>query len=386
MTRTKPTSGSRTAIKALAIASLAALGLTACDNGGGNGDAGAGNGEETYSFTLATGALEGTPHSAVEQAYLDAVEESSDGRIEFDRTSFEALCDMAEVVECLRDGRADIGTSVPDYTPNMLPFLTTVGIPFLNTDIQATTAALYDTHTDYEPAVDLLEQNNLHYISTWPVGGMLIGSQSPVENLEDVDGLRARATGPITQLSLESAGASVNAVTAAETYESLQRGVIDSVAASLDFAVQYQVTEQLPYWVDPGLGQYAAYGMWWSQSSYESLPDDLQGVVDEVTEEFNYGETIEAFNGAMSDICEGMLESQDVEEFTQWDESATDEWRAEVGDDAEELWLETVTDYGVEGAEEYLDEYRAAYDSHENPDNPNDMSLSCVDEWQEQSN
>lgn len=52
----------------------------------------------------------------------------------------------------------------------------------------------------------------------------------------------------------------------------------------LDFGVNDQVTQQLPYWAEPGLGQHTAYAMWWKQESYESLPEDLQSTVDEVTE------------------------------------------------------------------------------------------------------
>lgn len=364
------------AARSLALCAVGLLGLTAC---------GAGDAEsDTHTFTLATGALDATPHSAVEQRYLDMVEERSDGRITFDRTSFEELCNMDEVINCLRDGRADIGTTVTDYTPHMLPTLSVVSVSFLNTDIQATTAALYDMHTEYDPAREQLEQNNLQYVATWPVGTMFIGSSDPVENLEDLEGLRARAAGPVTQASLESAGVNVNAITAAETYEAVQRGVIDSVAAALDFGVNYQITEQLPHWTDPGLGQYTAYGTWWSKQAYDSLPEDLQQIVDETTEELNYSEAIDTYNESMETVCEGMLDSDDVESFTRWDEAATEEWRALVGDDAEDLWLEIMDDYGYADAETYLSEYRSAYAEHESDDNPTDAGISCVDDWQEQ--
>ena len=366
-------------LRTAAVASIAALGLVGCADGDGSAEA------DTHTFILATGAMDGTPHSAVEQDYLDTVEERSDGRIHFDRLPFEALCDMNEVVDCIRDGRADIGTTVTDYTPHMLPSLSVVSIPFLNTDIQATTAGLYDVHNEYAPAAELLEGNNLEYISTWPVGAMFIGSQEPVENVEDLEGLRARAAGPVTQATLEGAGVSVNAITASETYESVQRGVIDSVAAALDFGVNYRITEQLPYWVEPGLGQYTAYGMWWNRDSYESLPEDLQAVVDDVTAEFNYGETVRAYNDGMREVCDGMLASDDVESFTRWDEAATQEWEDQVGDQAVDLWLDIVDDYGFEASEEYLEEYIAAYQAHESEANPVDAGLSCVDEWHEQN-
>lgn len=366
-------------LRAVAVTALAALGLAGCAPAEGDGE------EETHTFILATGAMEGTPHSAVEQDYLDRVEERTDGRIQFDRLPFEALCNMDEVVDCLRDGRADIGTTVTDYTPHMLPSLTVVSIPFLNTDIQATTAGLYDVHREYEPAAELLANNNLEYVSTWPVGAMFIGSSEPVEDVDDLQGLRARAAGPVTQATLEGAGVNVNAITASETYESVQRGVIDSVAAALDFGVNYRIIEQLPYWVDPGLGQYTAYGMWWNKNSYDALPEDLQATVDEVTEEFNYGETVEAYNEGMREVCDGMLASPDVESFTRWDEDATQEWEDQVGDQAADLWMNIVDGYGFDAPDRYLQEYISAYEDHESEDNPLDAGLACVDEWQEQN-
>ncbi|MDN6534780.1 MAG: TRAP transporter substrate-binding protein DctP, partial [Yaniella sp.] len=302
--------------KVAAITAAAALTLTACEEG-------IVEGADNYYFTVANGALDGTQHAVVAEEYYNAVEEASDGRIEFERSSFEAVCSMDEVADCVRDGRADIGVTVTDYTPHLLPTMSVMSISFLNNDIQASVEALYDLHTNYEPAMAQLEQSNLEYIGAWPVGALLIGAKEPIEDYESLQGLSARAAGPVTQRTLETAGVNVNAITAAETYESLQRGVIDSVAASLDFGVNYQVTEQLPYWADTGVGQYTAYGMWWNKSTYDSLTPELQEIVDDVTQEFNEGRIIELSNGELENICQGMLDSPDVENFESWPEEET---------------------------------------------------------------
>lgn len=374
-------------MKGLGVAAVAAMALAGCANGGtSTGDGGESAAEgEVFEFTLANGALEGTPHAAIMNAYLDLVEEKSEGRITFERTAFEALCSVAEVVDCVRDGRADIGATVPDYTPQLFPSLSVVGIPFQNTDIQATTEALYEMHTTYEPVMQQFEQNGLQYVATWPVGTMFIGSKEPIESVADFEGLRGRASGPVTQATLENAGMSINAITAPETYESLQRGVIDTVAAALDFAVNYKVNELLPHWTDPGMGQYSSYGMWWSTEAYDSLPDDLKAVVDEATAELNGGTAIETYNETIGEVCEGMLSATTVESFTRWDESATQEWRDAVGSSADELWVETAEGYGMQNAQDYLDEYKSTYDSLVSPDNPQDAAVDCVDRWQEQN-
>lgn len=367
--------------KVTAVASASLLALTACGDGVVEG----GGVDETFEFTLANGALEGTQHHVVAEEYMDAVEEASDGAITFERTTFEALCNMNEVADCVRDGRADIGVTVTDYTPHLLPTLSVMSITFLNNDIQAAVQSLYEIHEDYEPAREQLASANLEYISTWPVGALLIGSEEPVESIDDVEGLSARAAGPVTQRSLEAAGVNVNAITAAETYESLQRGVIDSVASSLDFAVNYQITEQLPYWADPGLGQYTAYGMWWNADSYESLTPELQEVVDDVTREFNEGRTIEIANRELEGICQAMLDSPDVESFDRWDEAETEEWRELAAEGAQDEWLSIMDDYNFDNAEAFLEEYVSTYERLESPDNPEDAGLACADHWQEQN-
>jgi len=364
--------------KFAAVGAAAALSLTACEQG-------IVEGADNY-FTVANGALDGTQHALVAEEYYDAVEEASDGRIQFNRTSFEAVCGMAEVADCVRDGRADIGLTVTDYTPHLLPTLSVMSISFLNNDIQASVEALYDVHMNYEPAREQLEKSNLEYIGAWPVGVLLIGAKEPIDEYEDLRGLSARAAGPVTQRTLEAAEVNVNAITAAETYESLQRGVIDSVAASLDFGVNYAVTEQLPYWADPGVGQYTAYGMWWNKDSYESLSPDLQEIVDEVTREFNEERIIEISNGELENICQGMLDSPDVENFESWPEEETQKWIDDAGEEAQQTWLQLMEDYNFANADAYLDEYIAAYERHESEDNPLDAGIACASKWQEQNN
>ena len=365
--------------KVAATCAAALLALTACEEG-------IVEGADNFYFTVANGALDGTQHALVAEEYYDAVEEASDGRIEFERSSFEATCNMDEVADCVRDGRADIGITVTDYTPHLLPTLSVMSISFLNNDIQASVEALYDLHTNYEPAMAQLEQNNLEYIGAWPVGALLIGADQPIDDYESLQGLKARAAGPVTQRTLETAGINVNAITAAETYESLQRGVIDSVAASLDFGVNYQVTEQLPYWADPGVGQYTAYGMWWNKASYDSLTPELQDIVDDVTREFNDGRIIEISNAELDNICQGMLDSPDVKDFSSWPEEETEKWRDEAGEEAEEAWLHIMDDYNFDDADSYLEEYKAAYEDHSSDDNPVDAGIACADKWQEQHN
>ncbi|SJM71387.1 TRAP transporter substrate-binding protein [Gulosibacter sp. 10] len=372
----KPTSTARRLQKAaLAIGAVSALLLSGCAEGGGGG----GNGSE-FHFTLATSAAEGTPNAAVQDWYLDRIEEASEGRITFERTTNEALCVAEEIVECIRDGRADIGVTIPDYTPQYFPTVSVVGIPFLNQNSQAVTAALYDLHTTNEAALASLDSAGLHYVSAWPVGRFLIGTPDETTSVADLAGLQARASGPVIQEVLAAAGMNINAITASETYEAVERGVITTVGAPLDFPVNYGLMELIPHWADPGVGQYSTFGMWFSQSAYESLPDDLKQVVDDVTAEFNGGAAIDVFNETAVSQCDDMLGASTVESLTAWDESATEEWREQVGDSAEAEWQEIAESYGLEDAAGFLDAYKDAYAEHEGAEY-SDTTSNCVEQF-----
>ncbi|WP_417218724.1 TRAP transporter substrate-binding protein DctP [Arthrobacter sp.] len=371
-TSTKKTQPGRSAAAVTTIAALT-LALSAC--GGVVNDASAGG--ETTTLTVATAAAIGTPNAAVQDWYLDRVEEKSEGTIKFDRTAPESLCKAAEVVECVRDGRADLGVTVPDYTPQYFATLSVSGIPFVGQNSQAITQALYDIHTEYEPAVTALEGHGLHYVSAWPVGRFLFGSKQPIDNVEDIAGLQTRASGPVIQEMLTKAGANIAAITASETYEAAERGVVTTVGGAMDFAVNYKLMELLPYWSDPGIGQYSTFGMWFSKEAYDGLDDKAKAVVDEVTEELNAGAGVQAFNEVAAGQCEQLAAASTVKTVEQWDPKATQDWQERIGNDAEAAWLKVANGFNLENPEALLQEYKTGLENHADAQYE-DATANCV--------
>lgn len=354
-------------------AAVMALALSAC---GGVVDSADADGA-AITLTVATAAAIGTPNAAVQDWYLDRVEEKSEGRIQFDRTAPESLCKAAEVVDCIRDGRADLGVTVPDYTPQYFASVSVSGIPFFGQNSQAITQTLYDIHTNYEPAVSLLEDNDLHYVSTWPVGRFLLGSKTPVMGPDDLAGLQTRASGPVIQQMLTSAGANIAAITASETYEAAERGVVTSVGGAMDFAVNYKLMELLPYWTDPGIGQYSAFGMWFSKEAYEGLDEELKAIVDEVTEELNAGAGVDEFNEVAAGQCDQLSSASTVQEVSQWPAEATQEWKQRIGSDAEAAWLKVAAEYKLSDPQALLEEYKAGLETHSGAEYA-DATSNCI--------
>lgn len=376
----KRTSFRARSVAAAAATAATALFLAACGGGdGGGGDAGDG---ETITLNLATMVQETTPHFPVITWFFDELESRSDGRIVVDRTAPESVCKAAEIAECVRDGRADIGVTIPDYTPQLFPTTSVVSLPFAADNASAVMTALYQMNTENEDALAVWEKNGLELVGAWPVGRLILGTPAEVNDIGDLDDMRMRAIGPYYQQSIELAGANVIAMPAADTYEGIRSGVADAVAWSFDGPVDYKLMELLPYWTDPGVGHYTVFSMWMNADVYNDMPEDLRAIFDEVRDEFNNGDGITHFNEGAGRQCDSLLNFEGTERFDRWDESATEEWRALVGDTMNEQWVAQSTTDGLANAQQYLDDYLAlVQELSANPDIVDDPVIACVDQF-----
>lgn len=375
----------------VSVTAAAALVLAACGgtDDGGNGDATGGSTDgstggssgESVTLNLATMAIETTPNGKVSQWFFDELESRSDGRLTVDVTPPESICKGPEIAECVRDGRADLGVSIPDYTPQLFPTTSIVTVPFLAENQQAVMKALWDVNTSNADAQAVWDNNGIELVGAWPVGRLVMGSKDEVRNINDFGATRWRVTGPYLQRAFQDVGANVVALPAAETYEGVERGVADAVAWTLDGAVDYKLMEQLPYWTDPGVGHYTTFSMWINPDVYADLPDDLRAIFDEVREEFNNGQGMAQYGDAAAGQCTTMFDSDRIEQFTRWDDAATAEWSDAIGDSLQAEWVTAAEEQGLANAQSYLDEYLAALES--SGDDTVDPVIACVDQFQD---
>lgn len=362
---------------ALAAAASLAL-LSGCSDDGlvqdNNGDGESATAEVT--LTLVTAALDGTPSKALQDHYLDELEQRSEGRIAVERTEAYSLCDAEEVADCVRDGRADIGVTIPDYTPQYFPTASLVSIPFIGTNWQAIMKSLHELHLNNAEAQAVMDRNGLHHVATWPVGQLLLGTHEEVEGPEDLDGLSLRVSGPLAQQLFQDIGVNIVALPANEAYEGVERGLVDGVAASMDFPVDYRLNEVLPHWTSPGFGEYSSFGMWINQDVYEEMPDDLKEIVDEAAADLSDGAGAEAFKEQADTQCPSMQESTTVKTLDSWDPEVTEAWRDEFGDSLREGWVDLAAEQGLDNAPQVLDDYLAGLEA--NDEAFEDATEACI--------
>ncbi len=380
---------------ALALLAGAALILSACGGGGivdeggadptdgGTGDAVSSG--ESVTLDMVTMVQPNVPNAPVQNWFLDEIEARSDGRITVNRTEPDSLCKPAEIAECVRDGRADIGVSISDYTPQLFPTMSVATIPFMADNSQAFMQAIYKANVENEDAQAAWDRSGVHLVAAWSPGGAIVGANEEIDSIKDLNGVRMRVTGAYLQQAVEMAGGNVVALTASETYEGVERGLADAVSWTMDGPVDYKLMEQLKNWSVTGSGVYTTFAIWMNQDTFDTMPDDLKEIVKEVQEELiNGGEGMKAFNGATEAQCDALYEFEGVESFTAWDAAATTEWKDLVQKDLIDKWIVQAQADGLENPEAFLEDYMNAYDeAADQPDIVEEPLMKCVERFQD---
>lgn len=363
-----------------ALGAVGVLALTACSGGAAAPKGGDGSGE-SVTLNSVTMVLPNTPSAPVVEWFYSELEERSDGRITVDRTEPESICKAPEIAECVRDGRADIGVSISDYSASLFPSMSVAGIPFLVENPQALMQALYEVNTTNESAVAQWDNMGIEFIAGWSPGTTLIGSRGPIKNIDGLKGVQLRAIGSSLPAAYDMAGASVVSMPAAETYENIERGVADAVSWTIDGPVDYKLMEQLDSWADPGVGAYTTFALWMNADFYNGLPDDLRAIVDEVRAELNEGAGMEQFASVTDEQCTTLIDFPNTKNLFAWDEAATTEWKDLVQEDLIAAYLTQAEADGLSDAQGYFEDFVAALASAGEGSTTVDPVATCIERF-----
>lgn len=373
------------AATATAVALLAGCSSGAPAGGSGGGESAGGGGgyaEGEWEVTITSVAADQSVLRPAQEWYMDEVEARTNGAISFNRTTANEICAQADQYACLEDGSAQLLVTVPNYQPTIFAANSLPEITFRSSNSAAITAAMAELTDTNEDVKAFLDAKNLYSVSTYSVGNILVGSNVPLEGPEDLEGLTMRTAGTIAAPNFAAAGVIPTQVTADEAYNSFSTGLVSAAAGAMDFVVAWKLGEVLKYWVDPGLGVYSEFAMFWAKDYYDEFPDDIKATLEEVRDEMNSGAEIEVWkNGYDSadgthfvgtdEQCEMISSIPNVESLTAWDEDTVAEFE-ELGAvvDGEtytndELWVRNATAAGLTNAEGVLDDYKSLMEKYE---------------------
>lgn len=216
----------------------------------------------------------------------NSITEFTKGKITFENYWSASLLGAVNTLEGVGDGVADIGLVIPSYYPKQLPvgnWLFGFGSAITGStlhDVAAGGAATMENAFTFKPLMDEYESHNirmLHGTSTAPYNLLC---RVPIESIADAKGKRVRVSGAmwaeqIAPLEMVSVSVAFN-----ESYEALQRGVIDCIGQNpYQLAIGMVFKDVAPELVPLTLAQMQSSSWVINLDTWNSLPAELQDFI-----------------------------------------------------------------------------------------------------------
>jgi TRAP-type transport system periplasmic protein len=309
--------------------------------------------DEVFELTMVSFLQPTTVQGTAITWYLEELEARTDGRVQVETFWAESLIAGTEIASALGDGRADFGNVTYAYTPDAFPIKTIVEIPFLSDNMPAylaTNNAMYAQNEDFR---NEWENQGIKVLSFIPVPPPVTGCPEPCTDIDWFQGKSVRTSGSTT-LVFDALGADPQAFPVPEVYEAMQRGLIDAYSGLiLDVIAPLSLQEVGSNLIDMGIGQYASSTWTIAMDTYNSLPSDIQQVIDDLALEFP-AKVIEVNDEIEDAACQTILDAGGS--IYLFDDAQVAEVAEILGDRPMEQYASRVEPLGLD-PEALLDEY-----------------------------
>jgi TRAP-type transport system periplasmic protein len=260
---------------ALPVVALA-LGLTACKPQGGDAS------RETVKLSYSIFFPPTHVQCITATNWAADIEKRSGGRVKITVYPAGSLTKADQCYEGVLKGISDIGMSCFAYTRGRFPLLEALDLPLGYPSGAVATRIANDMVRKYQPA----ELAGVQTLYVHAHGPGILASKKPVKSMDDLKGLKVRATGLSAKVA-ESLGATPVAMSQPETYEALAKGVVEGTLCPVETLKGWKQGEVIQYVVDSSaVGYTTAMFVVMNKDKWAALPPDLQKIFTDVSAEY----------------------------------------------------------------------------------------------------
>jgi TRAP-type transport system periplasmic protein len=218
----------------------------------------------------------------IHEDWCKEIEKRTGGRVKVTYYPAETLVQGPWTYDGVVKGIVDIGHCTAGQTRGQFPLLEVLDLPLGQTSGYQI-AKLGNVFIDkFRPK----ELDEVHFLFSSSPGPFIIHtSKKPVNQLEDLKGLKIRAAGP-TEGGVRALGATPVAMPVTETYDAVQKGVVDGVLLPVEALLNYRIAEVTTYTTNnygAACGSLSIYIM--NKKKWDALPPDIQKIFTQVSQE-----------------------------------------------------------------------------------------------------
>ena len=185
------------------------------------------------------------------QIFSQLVEEETGGRLRLEPFMDKVLHGALDGFKAATTGITDYTHGYATYQPGSFQLLHALQLPFIFPNPYVASLVSEELYPEYfKEEYERMGVYLAHSDSTSPYH---IISRRPIRRLEDLRGVKIRATGGLSMRILDELGAVPTVMAAAEVYPAFQRGVVDAVALGTPDIAAYRLYENGRYFTPVGI-------------------------------------------------------------------------------------------------------------------------------------
>jgi TRAP-type transport system periplasmic protein len=221
--------------------------------------------------------------SKLAEQWCKEVEKRTGGKVKVEYYPGQTLTKAKNVYDGVIQGLSDIGFSVLGYTRGRFPLMEVVDLPLgYKSGIAATKVAnaVYDKFKD-----KVLTDTKVMYLHAHGPG-LLHTKGKIVKKLEDMKGLKIRSHGTSAKV-VKALGGTPVAMPMPETYQALQKGVVDGAVYPLEANKGWKLGEVIDaVTLDFPAAYTTTFFVVMNKDKWKSLPDDAKKAITAINKEW----------------------------------------------------------------------------------------------------
>ena len=216
------------------------------------------------------------------QSWADEIKARTNGEVEITIYPAGTLTAAPVCYEGVVNGISDIGMSCFAYTRGRFPLLEGLDLPLGYPNGMVATKVATQIAKEFNPAE--ISDVKLLYIHAHGPG--VLATKKPVASLDDLKGLKVRATGLSSKI-VTNLGATPVAMSQPETYEALQKGVVEATLCPMETLKGWKQGEVIESVTNTSaIGYTTAMFVVMNQNSWGKLSAAQQEIVTQVSDEW----------------------------------------------------------------------------------------------------
>ncbi len=179
-------------------------------------------------------------------------------------------------------GISDLGMSCLSYTMGRFPLSEVLDLPLGSQSGQVATRLVNDFYDKFRPK----ELDDVKVMYLHGHGPGLLHTKTPVRALEDLKGMKIRATGTSAMIA-SALGAAPVAMPMGDSYDALSRGVTQGILCPTESLQGWKLGEVVKYTTqDYGAAYSITFFVVMNKARWQSLPAEVQRTIEQVNAEW----------------------------------------------------------------------------------------------------